>query len=331
VIHVNRSRVKAPASLAAGGVTERNKAVAFFGTRSNRSKTFTFSAYKHRDVVDALNRLFHEKCAYCESRYRATAPADIEHFRPKGAIVIDGKKAKPGYYWLASTWDNLLPSCIDCNRARTQPFDEDDEEIREVSGKENKFPLIDETRRARQPEAEASESGQRLLLHPCRDRPEAHLEFLPDGLVRARRRSRKGATSIEVYGLLRKGLKEERLERILRLAERMDMILFLVDQLDRDPGDRDVDRRLKIERARLERERDEQELYAGLARQFIDAFDDALRDGTARQFLQELSRRSAQRGAERLSRAAPPGAPGAVGGHPWRATGRWPRRHRRRL
>jgi hypothetical protein len=37
----------------------------------------------------------------------------------------------------------------------------------------------------------------------------------------------------------------------------------------------------------LERERDEQELCAGLARQFIDAFDDALRDGTARQFLQE--------------------------------------------
>jgi uncharacterized protein (TIGR02646 family) len=280
--------VNEPGSLAARGAAERAAAIAFFRRRANRSEAFEFTAYKQPDVVDALNELFHQKCAYCESRYRATAPADIEHFRPKGAIVIDDKKDKPGYYWLAATWDNLLPSCIDCNRGRTQQFDEEDNEIREVGGKENKFPLLDEARRARRPEVEASEGGQRLLLHPCRDKPETHLEFLPSGSVRARRRSSKGATSIKVYALRRKGLKEERRARLLELAERMDTILYFTEQLEANPRNDGAARQLRAERARLERARDERELYAGLARQFIDAFDDVLRDGTARAFLQQL-------------------------------------------
>jgi uncharacterized protein (TIGR02646 family) len=288
VIHVRRSRVKAPPSLRGGGRTEREQVIAFYAGDANRGKAFKYSAYKKPDVIAKLNELFHEKCAYCESHFRATAPVDVEHFRPKGAIVIDGARAKPGYYWLAARWDNLLPSCIDCNRARTQRFDDDDDEdISEVSGKENKFPLIDEAKRARRPEGEPSERGQRLLLHPCRDRPETHLEFLPSGLIRARPSSRKGATSIAVYGLRRKGLKEERRATLLRLAEKMDTILFFAERLDADPDSGSLDQ-LKRERERLERARSADQQYAGMARQFIDAFDDALRTGTARRFVHDL-------------------------------------------
>ena len=50
-----------------------------------------------------------------------------------------------GYYWLAATWPNLLLSCADCNRPRTQ--DDCDGNAR-VIGKANFFPLVDETKRA---------------------------------------------------------------------------------------------------------------------------------------------------------------------------------------
>ena len=58
------------------------------------------------------------KCAYCESFYAGTQPVDVEHYRPKGKV--DGMAGHPGYWWLAGRWENLLPSCIDCNRKRRQ-------------------------------------------------------------------------------------------------------------------------------------------------------------------------------------------------------------------
>ena len=79
---------------------------------------FEFHAYKADEVKRRLEDLFHGKCAYCESFYAAQAPVDIEHYRPKGAVEDDPDH--PGYWWLAMAWENLLPSCIDCNRRRRQ-------------------------------------------------------------------------------------------------------------------------------------------------------------------------------------------------------------------
>ena len=286
MIAIKRSGVKAPASLR--GETETATVVAFFDDEQNRAGSFEFKAYKGADVLEALNDLFHGKCAYCESPYRATAPADIEHYRPKGAIVVGGKREKPGYYWLAARWDNLLPSCIDCNRARTQPFEEDDAEIREVSGKENKFPLVDEARRARRPEAESSEKGQQLLLHPCRDRPETHLEFLANGLIRPRANSRKGKASIEVYGLQRKWLAEARRAHVLDLAKQMRTIAFFVEALERNPDDDAAAAQMELEQRGLREAMDERAPYAGLSRQLIVPFETSLLDGTMRSFLADL-------------------------------------------
>lgn len=290
MIHVDRSAVPEPPSLASSGVEERRAAIKFFRLKANRQLAFSFKAYGSADVRDALNELFHEKCAYCESSYRATAPVDVEHFRPKGAVVIGGAKKKPGYYWLAASWDNLLPSCIDCNRARTQPFagEDDDDEIRQVGGKENKFPLSDEKLRGSRPDSERDEEKARLLLHPCIDRPESHLEFLPNGLVRPLRRSPMGTASIDVYALLRKGLKEERQARVLQLAEKMDSILYLVEELDKNPRSKTTKSRLKLELERLRRETEASRPYAGLARQLVGAFHASLRDRTCRSFVHDL-------------------------------------------
>ncbi len=202
-------RVPTPASLDgsdAKGVKETKHAI----LAVKNGIQFEFKAYKEDDVVAALRAMFNKKCAYCEFNYAAGGPEDIEHFRPKGGVIVNGKLVQPGYYWLAAAWSNLLPSCIDCNRKRAKEFID---RTTGVSGKANLFPIADESRRWRSHRSKNREEP--LLLNPCDDDPEQHLEFLDKGLVRPAldavgAPSRKGEASIEVYGLARKDLVEQR-------------------------------------------------------------------------------------------------------------------------
>ena len=66
------------------------------------------SIYASVSVRRALEKLFHFKCAYCESSI-ANQDWDVEHFRPKGRVAEREKHT--GYYWLAYEWTNLYPSC----------------------------------------------------------------------------------------------------------------------------------------------------------------------------------------------------------------------------
>ena len=130
---------------------------------------------------------------------------------------MKGKGGRPGYYWPAAAWSNLLPSCIDCNRKRTKEFTDG---TTGVSGKANLFPVADESRRWRSHRAKNREEP--LLLNPCDDDPEQHLEFLDKGLVRPAldaggTPSRKGEASIEVYGLTRQDLVEQREKKQTRV------------------------------------------------------------------------------------------------------------------
>ncbi len=117
--YFDRSSVPAPSSLtdaAGAGKAELISAREFY-TKSPE-KTYSFSAYKGTDVAETLRKLFNDKCAYCESTFRAVSPADIEHYRPKGRVKDE--ENHQGYWWLAADWENLLPCCIDCNRERHQ-------------------------------------------------------------------------------------------------------------------------------------------------------------------------------------------------------------------
>lgn len=208
-------RVACPPSLAgenSAGAAERGAALAFFGVPANRKRKFAFDAYTAADIKLALRMMCGLKCAYCEGDIRCGSPADTEHFRPKAQIEIAKKARPPGYYWLASDWDNLLPSCIDCNRPRYQ----ETVSGRRLTGKGNKFPLEDESQRATAPGEETFESA--LLINPCIDDPEAHLEFLAEGPVRPALDDRgvpseRGATTIEVLGLDRLDLCDVRADQ----------------------------------------------------------------------------------------------------------------------
>ncbi len=178
MISVNRTSVTSPKDLVGAdcpGAKELAKALAFYARAENRTASYgKYKAYKSESVIKALNELFHGKCAYCESAYSATQPVDVEHYRPKGAIIIKDALTPPGYYWLAATWENLLPSCIDCNRERTQEFQ--DRRTGKV-GKANKFPVRGRKKHAAKPGHEKREHTYRLLINPCEDLPHNQLEF----------------------------------------------------------------------------------------------------------------------------------------------------------
>jgi uncharacterized protein (TIGR02646 family) len=193
------------------GVRETEEAILHFADEENWTVEFPFSAYRHPEVRQSLTESFHGKCAYCESTYRQGFPVDVEHYRPKGGVTVlkEGKSVlePPGYYWLAAAWENLLPSCADCNRPRKQTVEGVPEQL---YGKGNQFPITNVQR--------ATEKGReryerRLLLHPCRDKPEEHLTFTEAGNVVSVGESRMGEESIRVYALRRHGLMQERMAR----------------------------------------------------------------------------------------------------------------------
>ncbi len=213
----------------------------------------SFTAYKLASVRAELERLFGGKCAYCESNYSTTAPVDIEHFRPKGQVQ-DVKH--DGYWWLAASWDNLLPSCIDCNRKRKQPTPKPGTNLVAMlvdgtgtlltnTGKKDSFPLADETRRATGEQDDLNAEAP-LLLNPCTDKPEDHLDFsyhpaigaaivypksTPPAIINpvgadatpasaaaaAETAAVRAAVSIHIYGLNRLGLVQARTRVVRRL------------------------------------------------------------------------------------------------------------------
>jgi uncharacterized protein (TIGR02646 family) len=265
MIRVDRNKEAPPDVLThprSKGVLETARALKHFGPNAKRGRKtrrkFKFEAYRSDEVKLALNKLFQAKCAYCESRYAAVQPMDVEHWRPKSL-----------YYWLAANWDNLLPSCIDCNRQRNQ-FDER-EKKGQLSGKGTEFPLADLNQRWSYHGLPCSEVP--LLLNPCADWPEKHLDFFDEdeALVRPRRGSRKGRQSLRVFGLNRSGLVLERKERLLRLKASLFTLNKLAEILN---GCRPVHRPiietlLDREVEFLERSLQDCQPYAQMARQIV--------------------------------------------------------------
>jgi len=185
-----------------------------------------------------LDKVFHGKCAYCETR-AVRYPGHAEHFRPKGRVDVrdpgtgrsvpasvewpDGNVAThPGYFWLAYHWKNLLPACQACNSGR---------------GKQNQFPLPpahQPTLVAKLTEAEAKRLAARArksmkykqryyldpdaldelesprILNPYVEDPRRHLRFGEGGIVAAVDGSEKGTESIRVYQLDDDSLRADR-------------------------------------------------------------------------------------------------------------------------
>lgn len=256
-------RESAPQRLLDRGEIEREKAVRRFGPPADPSVKLKFSAYKEKEVKHALERLFHGKCAYCETYYASAQPMDVEHYRPKGALFEN--KSHTGYWWQAMVWENLLPSCIDCNRKRNQPTIKADGSAHDgtdiqlgasqldlfSSGKKDRFPLAENGARAMGPD-DALSNEKPLLLNPCNDDPAQHLTFFfdpenPVSFVTPRKLedgeaddfqgenglSTKGRASIDIYGFNRIGLVQARTEILRRLVFLESVIIDLAALAER--------------------------------------------------------------------------------------------------
>lgn len=218
---------------------ELENAIAFFTDRNNfendvkKTKVkFTFAVYKDPELTAAMEAAMGRKCAYCESDFAHVMPKDIEHFRPKAEITASPEPLQPGYYWLAGEWENLLISCIHCNRPRNHEVPGQPKKLK--LGKASQFPLSNERRRVRRKAALDREDKVRLLLNPCIDQPEDHLTFDEQGLIHARpdangNESAMGTTSITVYALQRKELVEKRLEVLTFFRHEVQQLAYLVE------------------------------------------------------------------------------------------------------
>lgn len=167
--------------------------------------------HSDKEVKEMLVRACHWKCCYCERKCWSYYDLDVEHFRPRGGVrqALDQQHdEQPGYYWLAYDWMNLLVSCAECNRRYKRTY----------------FPLANPIERARSHHDDIGRERP-LLIDPASQDPRDHIRF--DGsLPTPRNDSVQGRVTIEVMGMLRKELLEER-DDWLRVIERLYDVLEL--------------------------------------------------------------------------------------------------------
>ena len=235
-------------------------------------KSYGFKAYLA--AKKELERIFHKKCGYCELKYKAGLTGEVEHYRPKGRILTgDRKPIWPGYYWLAATWTNLVPVCSMCNKLNLVVDLTDGTE--RTTGKGERFPLVDESLRAKPEEDHASEEP--LLLDPCVHKPADHLAFIEREGHRAllSGQTDKGRHTVEILGLNRADLVERRLERLLAMEALMTDIQAAHGRLARAANE--LDREEAIAEIQTKRDKlvayqgDDQE-FAALARHTVPPF-----------------------------------------------------------
>ncbi len=163
--------------------------------------------YNHSEVRIALNKLYNNKCAYCEQKIPEGYSERIDHFRPKNKIrKVDNHK---GYWWLGYEWTNLLPTCEKCNIKKSNKFPlKNGENTRISDNLENEEFLQNKTFNFSNFKIDRLEKEERLLLKPEIDKVEEHLFFIPTGEIKYL--TEKGEKSIEVYDLNRNSLILER-------------------------------------------------------------------------------------------------------------------------
>jgi uncharacterized protein (TIGR02646 family) len=171
-------------------------------------------------VKTALEKIYKNKCAYCESKIKHAASLQVEHYRPKAKVTEDEEHG--GYYWLGLEWSNLLLSCPRCNQN---------------GGKGNSFPI--QGKRASLPKAIISGnetdrkdlfanyipliSERPLLLNPEINNPKIHFYFDENGKIYGK--TLEGKATINICDLNRAHLVGHRQELRLLLLKDIEIVI----------------------------------------------------------------------------------------------------------
>jgi uncharacterized protein (TIGR02646 family) len=202
MLYIDRSKSPVPPSLLSANVLrEMERAKRYFETRVSTQTRFDFNEepYHAGDVMKSLFGLFHSKCAYCETPLTSDT-ADVDHFRPRfRSMNLDGSVSPKHYWWLAYSWENLVLSCVYCNRIKAHRFP--------VEGK-RLDPLQYDVSKERND-----------LLDPGRDIAAKHLIFTDDGLALGQ--TERGKVTVELLNLNRPDVIEKRRNRVMTFKEEL--------------------------------------------------------------------------------------------------------------
>jgi hypothetical protein len=212
------------------------------------SREFDFDSdiFGDRTVKDALVTMNSGKCSYCESFFRHVDPGTIDHFRPKTAVQQERGEPleRPGYYWLAYEWENLLLSCPICNQ----------------SFKRNLFPLVNPLQRAKNHSHDVS-TEQPLLINPATEEPADFIGFHSEILFPMDENIR-GRTTIDIFQL------NDREYLVERRRVHLILVRLLINEVKNAPESEDGQKA----RALLRRMRESGEFLAMLRAAFPDQF-----------------------------------------------------------
>jgi uncharacterized protein (TIGR02646 family) len=153
-------------------------AAAASATADERAKVINAHSAVWSALKETLLGLSHGKCWYCESIDIRSDNA-VDHFRPKNHVKECPDKDNEGYWWLAFKWENYRFSCTFCNSARRSATT--------AGGKQDRFPLVDETKRARKKDDPLFNENP-ILLDPTEPADCVLMTFDEDG------------TAVSVYG-----------------------------------------------------------------------------------------------------------------------------------
>ncbi|RIJ06628.1 ATP-binding protein [Pseudomonas sp. 91RF] len=161
----------------------------------------------------ALKRLFHGKCAFCES-YRSTVPYP---FRPiVDALPMENRsEARLYYIWLSSAWENFYPICEGCNPERPEFFP--------VKGRRASLPSAAQLKRYVEEGIglwrDHPPKERNILLDPCKDNFIPHFTVDLDGYLFSH--SDRAQQTIQHFNLNRDDLYELRGQRMQEYFEEL--------------------------------------------------------------------------------------------------------------
>ena len=218
MIKIHRSH-PAPAGLVQNGSRQTKQDCAAYDQspeeyRSGRKRFCERDYYRNEEVKDALVRIHHGKCCYCEKRMERRE-LQVEHFRPKRAVrqLPGNKEERPGYFWLTYSWDNLFLACAACN-----------------GKKSTTFPLEDPVQRARSHNDDLAHERAELV-NPAEDDPRDHIYFKAEVPCHW---TPKGQRTIDVLDLRRNDLHELRFSHL----QTVKVLRFMLGhRLDRNQTD----------------------------------------------------------------------------------------------
>ena len=252
-----KQRGNKPRVLDSGKVAESKHKLSAIVEAGNRPKSNDFENHWLDDALrDALWIQQHKKCCYCEVVRGKRREIDVEHFRPKARVEED--ETHLGYWWIAYEWENLLYACKCCNQEY----------------KKNRFPLLPEGQRAKGPEDDLRQELP-ALLNPYEDKPETCFGY---EWVRSKGRlvevigiddEGRGVKSVEVFGLNRHDLAEQRADLIheLKLLARTMAVILHCSQTE------NLDNQIKEVGAKIEEATAARKTFSGFRRYYFRSCD----------------------------------------------------------